>query len=514
MSSFDVRVFAIRRRPGRAAFEVRWRVARRDKSRSFTARALADSYRAELIRAARRGLEFDPATGEPAAWTAPKPTAISWYRHAVAYAEMKWPRLAPHSRASLADALATVTVMLTRPTARRPADRVLRAALYGYAFNSQQRVLIANPAASALAWLERASLPVTRLSDPPVIRAALDGLCLRLDGRPAAALTIRRKRAVFHNALSYAVELGLLPANPINQVQWRAPTAAAAIHPAAVASPAQVEAILAQVNSTRPELTAFFGCLYYAALRPAEAVALRGEDLILPADRRGKIILTSACPRTGTPWTSTGTPHEPRGLKHRPAGATRVVPIPPVLVSMLRRHLDEYGSTPDGRLFRGARGGILSESVYGRAWHAARQAALGPDLAATTLARRPYDLRHAALSLWLNASAEPAEVAARAGNSARVLHDMYLHCIDSHQDLVSQRIEAALDTDPGSRPSSQCGKASGYTHRRHHPRLCPLYVRGPAPGARVQPTATGPARPATPHASTRRRQGFRSSDGI
>lgn len=136
---------------GPGAIEVRWRLARRDKSRSFTARALADSYRAELIRAARRGLEFDPATGEPAAWTAPKPTAISWFRHAVAYAEMKWPRLAPHSRASLADALATVTVLLTRPTVRRPADRVLRAALYGYAFNSQQRVLIANPAASALA---------------------------------------------------------------------------------------------------------------------------------------------------------------------------------------------------------------------------------------------------------------------------------------------------------------------------------------------------------------------------
>jgi len=70
---------------------------------------------------------------------------------------------------------------------------------------------------------------------------------------------------------------------------------------------------------------------------------------------------------------------------------------------------------PDGRLFRGARGGMLSESVYGRAWHAARLAALGPGLAATPLARHPYDLRHAALSLWLNATGEPAEVAARAG---------------------------------------------------------------------------------------------------
>ena len=55
MSSFDVRVFAIRRRAGRAAFEVRWRVAGRDRSRSFMTRALADSYRAELVRAARRG---------------------------------------------------------------------------------------------------------------------------------------------------------------------------------------------------------------------------------------------------------------------------------------------------------------------------------------------------------------------------------------------------------------------------------------------------------------------------
>ncbi|HEV3292390.1 MAG TPA: hypothetical protein VG123_25750 [Streptosporangiaceae bacterium] len=34
VSSFDVRVFAIWRRPGRKAFEVRWRVAGRDRSRS------------------------------------------------------------------------------------------------------------------------------------------------------------------------------------------------------------------------------------------------------------------------------------------------------------------------------------------------------------------------------------------------------------------------------------------------------------------------------------------------
>ncbi len=128
MDSFDVRVFAIRRRPGRTAFEVRWWVAGRDKSRSFVTRAPADSYRAELIRAARRGLEFDPVTGEPAAWAVPEPVTVTWYQHAVAYAQMKWPHLAPHSRASLADALATVTPLLTRETRRRPSAGMLRAA--------------------------------------------------------------------------------------------------------------------------------------------------------------------------------------------------------------------------------------------------------------------------------------------------------------------------------------------------------------------------------------------------
>ena len=178
-------------------------------------RALADSYRAELVRAARKGLAFAPETGEPESWAVPEPEPVTWYQHAVAYAEMKWPRLAPHSRASLADALATVTPLLTRETSRRPPAQTLRAALYGHAFNARRRCRTPGPhTASALAWVERASLPVSQLGDPRVIRAALDGLCTRLDGSPAAANTITRKRAVFHGALGYAVELGLLPANP------------------------------------------------------------------------------------------------------------------------------------------------------------------------------------------------------------------------------------------------------------------------------------------------------------
>ena len=141
---------------------------------------------------------------------------------------------------------------------------------------------------------------------------------------------------------------------------------------------------------------------------------------------------------------------------------------------------------------------MLSESVYGRAWHAAGRAALGPDLAATALARRPYDLRHAALSLWLNASGTPAEVAARAGNSARVLHEVYLHCTDGQEDTVSQRIEDALDAGTGITHASPRAKASGYTQRRHRPRPCPLYVREPA-----RSPAHGPRKPGLAAAAAR-----------
>ena len=63
------------------------------------------------------GAGFDPGTGKPAAWAAPEPVTITWYQHAVGYAEMKWPHLAPHLRASLADALATVTPLLTQEPA-------------------------------------------------------------------------------------------------------------------------------------------------------------------------------------------------------------------------------------------------------------------------------------------------------------------------------------------------------------------------------------------------------------
>jgi integrase len=498
MNRFDVSVNAIRRRGGRRRpFEVRWRAAGRTRSKSFITRALADSYRAELVRAARKGLEFDPQTGEPMLWAEPEP--VTWYQHAAAYAAMKWPTLAAHSRASVAEALATVTPALTRAASARPPSAQLRTALYKHAFNPA-RTAAADPVTTrVLAWAQHASLPVARLADPLVLRAALDALTLRLDGSRAAANTITRKRAVFHGALGYAVEAGLLDSNPADSIRWQVPKAATAVDPKVVASPAQAEALLAAVARIRPALAAFFGCLYYGALRPEEAIALRLADCHLPARGWGMLTLTRTAPRTAAAWTGNGTSHEQRGLKHRPEGSVRTVPIPPVLVSMLRHHHRCYGTTPDGRLFRGTRGGPLSESSYGRTWHAARTLALGPAATATALARRPYDLRHAALSLWLNAGAAPAQIAQRAGHSITMLLAVYTHCIDGQADITNRQIEHALHT--GSQ--AHCVTASGSANRRYHPDpVRHMSVHGPHSRARTadcQPRAAAARTPRYDH---------------
>jgi hypothetical protein len=222
VSRFDVSVYVIRRRAGRRRpFEVRWSAAGRSRSKSFITRRLADSYRAELVRAARMGLEFDPLTGEPTAWNLPEPATVTWHQEATAYAVMKWPSLAAHSRASVAEALATVTPALTRPDARdRPAPRELHMALYQHAFNPARPAGPGSAAAQILDWARQASLPVGCLSEPAVLRTALEALTLRLDGSRAAANTIIRKRAVLHGALGYAAETGLLPDNPLDSFGW------------------------------------------------------------------------------------------------------------------------------------------------------------------------------------------------------------------------------------------------------------------------------------------------------
>lgn len=95
---------------------------------------------------------------------------------------------------------------------------------------------------------------------------------------------------------------------------------------------------------------------------------LRKEALSLPASGWGELYLSTSAPSAGRSWSESGTRREPRQLKHRGAEEVRIVPSPPELTALLRAHLDEHGTTPDGRLFRGvaaARSPRASTAGYG-----------------------------------------------------------------------------------------------------------------------------------------------------
>jgi integrase len=194
-------------------------------------------------------------------------------------------------------------------------------------------------------------------------------------------------------------------------------------------------------------LVAFFATMYYAGLRPAEATALREADCQLPAQGWGTLILARSLPVTTKKWTDHGQRHDPRGLKQRDPDAIRVVPIPPWLVESLREHIDQFGAAPDGRLFRNERDGIIGSTTYSRVWEEARRLAFTPAQVASPLAGRPYDLRHAALTTWLNAGIPPGEVSKRAGNSVEVLLRRYAGCLDQQTEIVNRRIERAMSAE-------------------------------------------------------------------
>jgi integrase len=189
---------------------------------------------------------------------------------------------------------------------------------------------------------------------------------------------------------------------------------------------------------------AMFACMYYAALRPGETVALREQDCHLPEKGWGRLLVDVSRPEVNTKWTDTGDAHEQRGLKHRGRDDVRPVPIPPKLVKILRQHIAEFGVGTDGRLFRSERGGVVASTAYSQVWQEARMLALTPAQVASPLARRPYDLRHAAVSLWLNAGVPAPDVAERAGHGVDVLLRVYAKCIDGQQEIANRRIENAL----------------------------------------------------------------------
>ncbi len=449
--TYDVRLYAIEvRRDRPKPFRLRWLVGQRKHSKSYQLKAQADGRRSELMSAVRRGEQFDEETGLPVSEIRAQHGSVTWYEHTRTYIDRKWATAPAKSRKNYADALATITPALVKSRTGSPDATVLRRALYGWAYN-RNRWEDEHPedVTAALRWLEKNSLPVSALEESATVRLALDALGLKVDGKPAAPRTARRKRACLSDVLGLAVEERYFttPVNPLTTVKWVAPKSAEELDPESVANPRQVRALLKGVREqgTRgAHLEAFFGCLYYAAMRPAEATALRRAQCHLPETGWGVLTLRQGAVRAGKGWTNDGRAHEDRHLKARAVKDSRPVPIPPHFVRLLREHIASQGTAPDGRLFRTSRGGLLQETGYGEVWAKARQDVLSEDEAASPLVRRPYDLRHAGVSFWLSSGVDPMECARRAGHTIAVLFRVYAKVLAQTQDRANHRIDAAM----------------------------------------------------------------------
>src|SRR5947209_730476 len=105
MSTYDVRIWSIREYKGkdrktgkpRSTYRVRWEVAGEEFGKTFQTRPLAESFRSKLIVAQREGVAFDELTGLPEPM-ARELNSRTWYEHAVAFVDMKWPRSAAKHR--------------------------------------------------------------------------------------------------------------------------------------------------------------------------------------------------------------------------------------------------------------------------------------------------------------------------------------------------------------------------------------------------------------------------------
>lgn len=458
--STDVRVWKVSKISSKTApYQLRWKVAGKVCHATFTTSALAESRRSELWHAMRKGEAFDVETGLPesevraAAEKAKENTRpdASWWDFAREYMGVRWRTAAAKTREGLADSLATAALGMMGEGPEAPELEDVRRAVRWAVVPSHENEEPPPDLEKTCAWLSTHSLHLSALGEPRVVRDVHYRLSFKLDDKPAATDTYRRRRRGFNTAMEYAIQEGYLDANPLAGLKRPTSQGSDKVDRRVLVNETQGRQLLIAVSyvgsvhrNRGRRLVAFFGCILYAAMRPAEVVGLRLADCHLRETGWGTLTLRETRPISGKSWTDSGDRHDRRGLKSREPGEDRPVPIPPVLVAMLRAHLKEFGTAKDGRLFPNERGDLLGTSSYWRVWQEARPLALPPEKVDSPLARKPYHLRATCITNWLRAGLPVAEVARRAGNSPEVIHRRYAGVIDDSEEENNKKIEKTM----------------------------------------------------------------------
>jgi integrase len=436
----QVQIFSIQERRAHSKarpWVVRWRVEGRDRSRSYRTRSEADRYRSQLLRAVDAGETFDLDTGEPTTWQ-PSAGDLSVYAWAQRWLAEQWPEWQPRTRSSAVEALTRLIPLASAHTAPAPPP-TLRRHLFG---NLPPEPDPSKLDAEAEMWLHRWSIGLVDL-DKALLAEVDHRLAIGDNGQQLSAWTAARNRKIARACIRRAVDLDILAADP-----WPPPSQGRSRRKAlrrpksidirALPDPATMARAIAAVPSHQPSsrtYQAMIAVSYYAGLRPSEVVMLRPRALYLPTDGWGRIDVVEADIDFDVPG--------------EPKTGTRSVPIPPVLVAMLRQWLDTHSFGPDDLIFRTRTGRRPTPSNWARTWQRALRSIDHPSL-------RVYDCRHAAATTWLQAGVPLGEVARRLGHSVETLVSTYVGALTGDESLANQRIDLVLarSVDPSDVPTS------------------------------------------------------------
>lgn len=255
-------------------------------------------------------------------------------------------------------------------------------------------------------------------------------LAMKIDGSPLAATTANRFRIVARACVKAAVEAGAISGDP-----WPPRSRSRARRKVArvrkndlrnLPTPMIMERALQAIETYQPASKTYrvmTAVAYYAGLRPSEVVMLRRRSATLPASGWGRLAVTEAD-------ISFDEPGEPKT-------GPRSVPIPPVLVQILKAWIADHAFAPDDLIFRTRSGTLPASGNWRRAWHRAL-ASIGEK------PLRIYDCRHAAATTWLRAGVPLGETARRLGHSVDTLVSTYVGALDDEEVLANARIEAVL----------------------------------------------------------------------
>lgn len=448
-----------RARRAQPRFDVRYRVDGHDFRFGFDQKGWADAFAQQLKEGFARGWLFDPGSRkfvDPEATSDSAGPALTVFTHCVDYLHRKWrvwePATRPHAQRDLARAclfLVHEDAPQLSASERVALDKYLR----DVALTVPPPSTVTDEQRIWNAWVERWSLPLTDVTDQH-LQAFLDDVeAFRLDGkrRQLAPSSLARTRAVVRAAFTHAHKRRLITWDPWAPVQAPSLRDHDKVNPDLVMTPQLVRQLASACAEVHPRYELFVLIQGFCGLRPGEAVELRRRDIEARDGRPRSITARGTHTVVADRFLAVGESRR-RPLKGRGERATRTIPIPEELMPFVERHLAEFVSTRgDAHVFTTPNGRQLNMSNFQRdVWGPAREAVFGPEDALRGVRR--HDLRHAAITAWLNAGVPLKTAQAWSGHkTASVLLDTYLGVMRGDEDVALARFERFL----GGMPSDE-----------------------------------------------------------